>query len=192
MNRLDELDIVLRSKSGKIFASIPQLSLFAKGENVEEALAALDEKKKELAAELEEAGELDTLVIDDRPATLRHAAAANRLGDLGLFVIKTAIVAIAIIAALTVSGVIVASKVEGVVNDIKSVKIGGAPFWGRLEQDLDRMASADSDLPEAKKRKLLADIRTIVVKWRPFVVEFQSALAGQGNLTPAVSASPDK
>ena len=31
------------------------------------------------------------------------------------------------------------------------------------------MASPESDLPPAKKEKLLADIRAIGAKWRPFL-----------------------
>jgi hypothetical protein len=54
--------------------------------------------------------------------------------------------------------------------------MGGAAFWGRVERELDRMASPEGDLPEAKKQKLLADIRAIGAKWRPFLVELHSAL----------------
>jgi hypothetical protein len=31
-------------------------------------------------------------------------------------------------------------------------------------------------MPEAKKQKLLADIRAIGAKWRPFLIELHSAL----------------
>jgi hypothetical protein len=54
-----------------------------------------------------------------------------------------------------------------------------------MEAELDRMASPVSDLPEAKKQKLLADVRAIAVKWHPFVAEIQSALGSPaGPLQP--------
>ena len=179
MSRLDELDIVIRRKNGKILASIPQFNLYAKGENVEAALAALDAKKKELAAELEETGEFEILEIDNRRAAPSRGAPGSTFGDLGRFAIKAGIVAFCIAAALSISGVIVGSKIEKAINNVKSVKIGGAQFWSRMEAELDRMASPVSDLPEAKKQKLLADVRAIAVKWHPFVVEIQSALGSQ-------------
>ena len=185
MSRLDELDIVIRRKNGKILASIPQFSLYAKGENVEAALSALDEKKKELAAELEENGEFDILEIDNRRAGPSHGAPGSTFGDLSRFAIKAGIVAFCIAAALTISGVIVGSKIEKAINNVKSIKIGGAQFWTRMEAELDRMASPVSDLPEAKKQKLLADVRAIAVKWHPFVAEIQSALGSPaGPLQP--------
>jgi hypothetical protein len=190
VSRLDDLDVVISSRKGKIFASIPQLSLHAKGENVDAALAALDAKKKELAAELEEAGELDTLEIGDQVYPVRRGVTMTAPGGLGQFAIKTGIVVFAIAVAFLISGMLIASKVEDLVNEIKSVKIGGAQFWGRVEQQLDRMAS--SDLPEAKKQKLLADIHAIAVKWRPFVVEVQSVLSGPPNQAPPTTTPTNR
>jgi Bacterial membrane protein YfhO len=177
MSRLDDLDMVIRRRNGKILANIPQLGLYGKGENVEAALAALDAKKKELAAELEETGELDILEIDNRPATPRRGVTASTSDDLGRFAIKTGIVALFIGAALTISAAIVGLEIEQAINNVKSVKIGGAQFWTRMEAELDRLASPVNDLPEVKKQKLLADIRAIALKWHPFVAEIRSALA---------------
>jgi hypothetical protein len=192
MSRLDELDIVIRRKNGKFLASIPRFSLYAKGENVEDALAALDAKKKELAAELEETGGFDILEIDNHRAAPSRGAPGSTFGDLGRFAIKAGIVAFCIAAALTVSGVIVGSKIEKAINNVKSVKIGGAQFWSRMEAELDRMASPVSDLPEAKKQKLLADVRAIAIKWHPFVAEIQSALASPDSPSPPPALMKDK
>ena len=177
MSNLDDLDVVIRRKNGKILASIPQLGLYAKGENAEAALATLDAKKKELAAELEETGELDILEIDNRPAAPRRDVTASTSDDLGRFAIKTGVVALFIGAALTISAAIVGSEIEQAINNVKSVKIGGAQFSNNMEAELDRLASPVNDLPEVKKQKLLADIRAIAVKWHPFVAEIRSALA---------------
>ncbi len=188
MKPLDDLDIFIRSRKGKIFAGIPQLGLLAKGENVEAALAALDVKKKELATELEEAGELDTFEIGNQICPTPRRVTMTAPGDLGRFAIKTGIVVSAIAAVFLICGTLIASEVEGLVNDIKSV--GGVQFWGHVEQQLDRMAS--SDLPEAKKQKLLADIHAIAVRWRPFIVEVQSALSGPPNQTPPTTTPTNR
>jgi hypothetical protein len=196
MSRLDELDVVIRRKNGKVIAGFPQLGLFAKADDVNAALAALDAKKKAFVADLEEAGELDTLEIEDRPAPTRRIAMIRPAGDLGQFALKAGIVVCCVVAAFVISGVLMASKVErsieNAVNSVKSVKIGGSQFWTRMEDELDRMARPGSDLPEAKKQKLLADIRAIAAKWRPFVVEIQSALADPNNPPRSAGTSANK
>jgi hypothetical protein len=177
MSPLDQVDVLIRRRNGMVFASIPQLNLYAKGDNVDAALAALDAKKAALAADLAEVGELESLEITPssyavgQPMPPGMAPAGMRA-----FVIKTGIVAIAIAAVIVVSGVFVASSLQAVVGDIKTVKIGGEPFWSHVEEQVDQMASPQNDLPEAKKQKLLADIRAIGAKWRPFLLELRSAL----------------
>jgi hypothetical protein len=192
MNRLDELDVVVRRKNGVTLASIPQLNLYAKGENVEAAVAALDAKKRELASELEESDGFEILEIGDRHATLSRGAPGSTFGDLSRFAIKAGIVAFCIAAALSISGIIVESKIEKALNNLKSVKIGGAQFWSRMEAELDRMASPASDLPEAKRQKLLADVHAIAVKWHPFVAELKSALAVQDSPPQPAALMKDK
>jgi hypothetical protein len=61
-----------------------------------------------------------------------------------------------------------------------------------MEAELDRMASPDSDLPEAKRQKLLADVHAIAVKWYPFVAELKSALASQDSPPQPPALMKDK
>jgi hypothetical protein len=175
MSRVDELDVIIRRKSGKVVAFIPQLNLYAKADDVQTAMASLDEKKKTLIADLEDLGELDRLELDG-PAAGRPAARAG----MGPFAIKTAIVAVAVAAVIVVAGGFIAGTVNNsireTVSSVRNVKIGGAKFWSGLEETLDRLAEPGRDIPEAKKQKLLADIRAIGIKWRPFLVEIHSAL----------------
>ena len=185
MNSFDQLDIVIRRRSGKVLASIPQLHLYARGANVDAALVALEAKRAAFVAELEDAGELDTREIDHLLGTTAPAGAVSSPSDLRRFAIKTGIVALATAVVLIVSGVFVALSIGRVIGSVRSIKFGGAPFWMRVEQELDRMAGPQSNLPEATKQKLLADIRAIAVKWRPFVTEIQAALAGPDKPTPS-------
>ncbi|MGO9684186.1 MAG: hypothetical protein ACLP0B_08900 [Steroidobacteraceae bacterium] len=194
MIRAEELDIVIRHKDGKIVAGIPQLGLFATADDVNTALAELEKKKKTFIEDLDEAGELDAIEIADRPVIAHRQAPMTSAGNLGQFAIKTGIVVTMVVGAFVITGALIGSKVEHAINhtvdNIKGIKIGGAQFWGRVEQQLDRMAS--SDLPEAKKQKLLADIHAIAVKWRPFIVEVQSALSGPPNQTPPTTTPTNR
>jgi hypothetical protein len=174
MSFLDQLDIVIRHKNGKVVACLPQLSLYATGNTIDAALTALEAKKIAFAKELEDAGELETFQGDLSSATTGRPVAVSAPGDLRQFAIKAVIVSVAIAAVLTVSGLFIASTAQSVVSNVKGM--GGSAFWGRVERELDRMASSENDMPEAKKQKLLADIRVIGAKWHPFLVELHSAL----------------
>jgi Bacterial membrane protein YfhO len=183
MDRLDQFEIVINRRNGKVVASIPRLSLYAKGNSVEDALAALDAKKSAFAAELEDIGELDIFQAPT-PVTADRMIAVSAPGDLSRFALKTTIVAVALAAVLVVSGLFMASSVQNVVSSVNDTFKGGPEFWGKVERELDRMASPEGDLPEAKKQKFLADIRAIGAKWRPFLIELHSAL-GPPNEPPA-------
>jgi hypothetical protein len=174
MSVLDELEIIIHQKDGKILASIPQLNLYAKAANIDAALAALNGKKAALVAEMEELGELETLKTS--LSTISRPNVVNVRSDLGQFALKAGIVAVAITAIFIVSGLFIISSAHSALNSFKDMGRGGAEFWSRVERELDRMASPESDLPAAKKEKLLADIRAIGAKWRPFLIELHSAL----------------
>jgi hypothetical protein len=67
---IDELQIVIRQKDGKVLASIPQLNLYAKATNIDAALAALNAKKATFVSEMEELANptLDSLITHSQPA----------------------------------------------------------------------------------------------------------------------------
>jgi hypothetical protein len=176
MSFLDQQDIIIRRKSRKVMASIPRFSIYAHGNNIDAALAALEAKKIAFAKELEDAGELEGFEANPSPVTIGQGQPfpVSAPGDLRQFAVKVFIVAAAIAAVLMISGLFLASSAQSVISNIKGM--GGPAFWGRIERELDRMASSESDLPEAKKQKLLADIRVIGAKWRPLLIELHSAL----------------
>ena len=113
MNRLDAFDTVVRHKNGAVTASIPQLGLYAKAEDVIAALALLEVKKKAFLADLEEAGELDALEAEDTRAPVsRHGTMMVTGSSLGQFAIKTCIVATIFVASFAVGGVVIASTIQ--------------------------------------------------------------------------------
>ena len=81
MSKIDELAIVIRRKGAKTVASIPQVGLFATADNTNAALAAIEAKKAALVVDLEEAGELDTLEVDDWPMQSHRAGPSKPAGD---------------------------------------------------------------------------------------------------------------
>jgi len=76
MSSIDELDIVIRRKSGKVTAGIPQLGLYATGNEVGAAIAALEQKRAAFLADLSEAGVLMTLKCATTTLVQRHRSAA--------------------------------------------------------------------------------------------------------------------
>lgn len=103
--------------------------------------------------------------------------------DLKLFAIKTGLVAIiTIFAALWIVDSVANTVRESVVYTMAELReqvqfpLGGKQFWGKIEQELDHLADASSDLPPEKKQKLINDVRLIVARWRPFIDAVQSEI----------------
>jgi len=103
--------------------------------------------------------------------------------DLKLFAIKTGLVAIiTIFAALWIVDSVANTVRESVVYTMAELReqvqfpLGGKQFWGKIEQELDHLADASSDLPPEKKQKLINDVRLIVARWRPFIDAVQNEI----------------
>lgn len=193
MTQFDDLEIVIRRKTGRAIAGIPQLRLYGRGKDATEALARLDQKKQALIDDLTEVGELESLEIPppSRRATVYQQASS---GNLEQFFLKAVIVVVLIGTLIAVPGVIVAHQLAKTVDRAivqvqtekqKIKELSGPAFWRRLESELDRAADPKNAMPEEKKQKILANIRSIVTQWRPFVQEagglFEAPPAG----TPA-------
>jgi hypothetical protein len=190
MSRIDELDIVIRHKGGKVIAGIPQLSLYSKADDVHAAITALEQKRTVFFGDLAESGGLDELEV--RPYTVSSSAPPRR-SDLGQFTLK-ALIVIALIAGLfTLSGALLASKIERIVETAQAnmqqyTKVGGAQFWEKMERELARAAEPERELTAERKRKLLSQIHVVVERWRPFASEIAPLFADFQK--PVASAGP--
>src|SRR5882724_9736170 len=177
MSRLDEFDIVVRRKNARVIAGVPSLGVYATADSTAAALEALEVKKRAYEADLEEAGLTEIIESSDnapRPATARPPA-----GQLRVFALKV-VIAVGIITAAVVigTGILVARVEASIDRTVYSVrtqigpmangKIGGSQFWAKIESELERAASSDKDLTPEKQEKLLANIRSIVARVRPF------------------------
>ena len=177
MSRIDELDIVIRHKGGNVIAGIPQLSLYAKADDVHAAIAALEQKRTAYFGDLAEA--LDDLEVREyavsRPSPRGH-------GGLGQFTLKALIIIGLIAGAFVLSAALLAPRIERIVENTEAkmqqyTKVGGAQFWEKLERELGRAADPAYEIPPEKKRKLLSQIHVLVERWRPFMAEIAPLFA---------------
>jgi hypothetical protein len=172
---LDELDMVVHCRSGRYLAKIPQVGLYATGDSLPKAIAALEFKKKSLLEELTAANALDQIPL--APAEI--AVQRRMLPELGLFTAKAVIVAALALFAVGFARHAVQSSLAQMNG------YGGAAFWADVERGIARAADPASDMPAAKKQALLSDLRVIVDRWRPFVREAGRLFADQASAQPA-------
>jgi hypothetical protein len=168
MARIDELDILIRHKSSKVVASIPQLGLYAAGQDVGSALSSLENKKKALLEDLKAADISDEFEQVPWTAGPPGARIVAQSGSLWHFALKTLIVVVIVSAALLIPAGLLADKIR---NDFRGLSIGGRGFWTKLESELSRAADPSSGLSEEKKKKILADLRAVVERLRPYAAE---------------------
>jgi len=163
---IDKLDIVIRHTDGQVVAGIPQIALYAKGENAAAALEILERKKNILKDDIAAAG-----VVDPLPSA-PVASATSATDGIGRFVIKSGIVALMVLLVLVVSGGMLASRIEATARGIVGADLrGGRQFWINLEQSLERMADPSNEMSEERRQKLVSNIRVLVNRVRPFAAE---------------------
>jgi hypothetical protein len=105
------------------------------------------------------------------------------------FLSKTAILSTAIVMSLWIIFDMLddfaVRRMQQLEQTIQSATaVGGRRFWAELEQGLEELASPGADMSPEKREKILAQIRAISDRWRPFLVEAASAIDGKGK-TPA-------
>jgi hypothetical protein len=175
----EHLDIVVRSKNGHYLASMPQINVVAASDSLSAALEKLEKKKQDLVAELTAADCLQDFRVAPSDPYLysgREQAISVRRSALG-FIGKT----IVVVAALVIGGFFFTRYATKTVDQMLSHQsaemrdrfssVGGAKFWTNLEKQLANAADPKNDLPAAKKEVILAQIRTIAERYRPFVHE---------------------
>src|SRR6266550_3496227 len=104
MSQLDELDVVIRRKGGKVIAGIPSVGLYASADTVAAALAALEARKTAYQSDLEEAGFTADTAIPNRAMAAPPATARPVRGDLRSFALKSLIAIGLVTAAIVLVG----------------------------------------------------------------------------------------
>jgi len=175
----EHLDIMVRRKNGHCLASMPQINLFAAANSVPTALEILEKKKNDLVAELTAADCLDDFKIAPFDAGLyapRRESKSVQRSALG-FIGKTLVVVTAVvIGGVSVTRYTMKSIDQLLTHQSAEIRenlgsIGGAKFWTNLEAQIANLADPKNDLAPTKKEVLLAHIRTLVDRYRPFIRE---------------------
>lgn len=178
MTRVDDLDVVVRKRGSVVYAGIPPLGVYVKGDDAATALAKLEEWKSGLAkdpAEMEFVSELARAGSETR--TTRSAWRA-----VGIFAAKSVIVMSFLAAAIIVSSALVATRMERTIERAETAmeplaRLNGKQFWTKVQTEIANAAKSDNDIPEAEKRELIANLRVLANRWRPIVAEAAGVLA---------------
>ena len=172
---VDDLEMTVRRRGQRYLARIPQLGLYAAGDSLSAAIAALEAKKQSLVDELTTADALDDVKISP-PAPVEQM---RPLPALGLFAAKGLIVVALVLFAVAYSRYVVQSEIER-----WSAYKFGAAFWENVETDIIRNAAPSNEMSEARRQRLFDAIHIIVERWRPFVREGTRLFSDQDD-TPA-------
>jgi hypothetical protein len=165
---LEDLDMIIHRRNGRYLAKIPQVGLYATADSLPKAIEVLEAKKKNLLEELIAADALNEIRI--LPSS--SAAQIKILPALALFAAKAAIVlALALFAGGVARHIVQRDFERGLDQLHQSTVLGGRQFWAQLEKGIENAAAPTSDIPVARRQKLLADLHVIVDRWRPFVRE---------------------
>jgi hypothetical protein len=110
-------------------------------------------------------------------------AADMRVGPIGQFLIKTVIIAAAVVVSawimLDVLDDFADRRMQQFERTLRSAtSFGGRQFWTKLESQLDQLADPRADLPPEKKQKILTQIKVISDRWRPFLLEAAASIEG--------------
>jgi hypothetical protein len=187
MSNLDEFDTVIRRKSGAAIAAVPRLGLYAQGPDVASALAALEQKKTALVADID-AGLVDAdLISKPEQVQLRNARASN----VGVFALKTGIFIVLATLGALVAATLISAKLEAAIDRVRFAAestfyqaVEGS-FWTKIEGFIERAADPGKEPSPERKQKLEQNIRTLADRWRPIVTEALSVF------TPEKSARMD-
>jgi hypothetical protein len=200
MNALDDFDVVIRRKTTRIVAAVPELGLYATGADIPAALEALESRKAALVNDLA-AAEVSIEKLKRSPGASASSTAASGISlarDVGRFTIKVMIVIALLGAGMIVTFNSVAARIDaqlyhvgGKLRELRAAGIGVSELLARAEATLGRAADPQSEMSEARKQKLTADIRTVVARWRPIISEFAPLVAALQDTGPQGGKSPD-
>jgi hypothetical protein len=101
--------------------------------------------------------------MSDRVETEEDAEASRPLTEIQVFLVKVATVVGAVLFLMIAAYLFVSSQVE----ELAYLK-GGHAFWETVEEKLYKLADAP-DLPEEKKAKIVAALRKLSDRYRPYI-----------------------
>jgi hypothetical protein len=171
-----DYELILTFPGGKPTFQISELGLIATGTDIDSTFREISRLKQDCLDKAKAADLLDTLPRPGRRRTggmetgaAPIAASMTVRGDIPSFLIKVGIVCAVVVILLGAAGLAVRSSLH--------VPVGKA-FWSKAEEGLHRAATGEGMSPEVQARTL-ADIRTLVARYKPFVDELKPLFADQ-------------
>jgi hypothetical protein len=106
--------------------------------------------------------------------------------SVGPFAAKAVIVAVICLASFWLIFSWVDSVVDRRVRQFEATfksatKIGGRDFWTKIESELEAQAAGKSDLSPEKKQRILAQLKMVSDRWRPFATDVFTVISGEAN-----------
>jgi hypothetical protein len=111
----------------------------------------------------------------------RKVNKSRRSASVGQFAVKTMIVAAAVVVStwimLDVLDAFADRRMQQLEQMLRATtSLGGRQFWTNIENQLDALADPKSDLPPDRRQKILANVKVVSDRWRPFMREAASAI----------------
>jgi hypothetical protein len=101
--------------------------------------------------------------MSDRTEIEEDEEPSRPLTEIQIFLIKLAAVMVAVFFLVVAAYLFLSSQAE----DLAFLK-GGPAFWEKAEEKLYKLAD-EPDLPEPKKAKIIAALRKLSDKYRPYI-----------------------
>ncbi len=104
--------------------------------------------------------------MTEKSTTQTAAEVAKPLTQLEIFFIKLSGITVAAIIFFVCSAVALQSLIESKIEEMPFLK-GGRVFWEAVEKKVDAFANGN-DLPPEKKAKIIASLKKISDRYRPY------------------------
>jgi hypothetical protein len=175
----------LITREGRFFFAIPELGQVASGDTVQAAYDALVGQHGEMLAAARAADILDEL---PPPAPARGTAAraspVAARSELRGFGLKLLIVLLAVLVVVVPLSLSISNAVTRAAVSLQ----GSTKPWRKLERELERAARPDKALDPERQAKLLAELRVVVSRIKPFVDELAPLFDGPEPATESGAA----
>ena len=163
-SQIPDYPALLVERDGRFCLIIRELGLAVSASTLEEAYDKLAEAKARYLADVEDAGLRAFLTVPDM------ATNPAQPSGLGRFAAKAAIIAVAIVLVVQISGWTLSAVVDSAVARVGLEEIGGRHFWTGLEAAIYEAGDADQEIAPEQRERLLGSIAAIVERARPFVM----------------------
>jgi len=169
MRSWDSFDIIIRRKGAHFFAGVPEIGLYARGDDQNAALAALEKRKREIENEL--GADFEPFAIVAPTKAQQHSES----WAIGRFALKLLLVICLVGGSSIYVARIVAAKIEQASTQLRTVT--STPQMGAvIRRQIEKSADAARSVSDAEKQKLADDVRAIAERWKPVINEIVSVL----------------